>query len=329
MYKPKYSVILPNYLSPKDRFADYGGVNKSSTELINVCGKQGAFHGVEMIFSDDEPSINPRNMKAIQSALIQNGLSLAGIIANTYSGEFKKGSLSSPDPKVRRTAIDLVKRTIDIAAELCCPYVGQWPGQDGWDFYFEVDYQKAYEWWVEGMQILADYNPEIKLGIEPKPYEPRSFSLVDTSAKVLMMLKDINRSNVGLTLDIGHSIYGHESMAEAVALAQMDNRLFHLHMNDNYGDMDWDMPFGSVHLQGYIELFYWLMRTNYNGYLSVDIFAYRTGPAETIFEGQMWMQAIFELIEKTGMEELDQLIVNGDGIDSQRFLRELIFGKRS
>lgn len=326
MYQPKYSVILPNYLTSRDRFADYGGANKSSLELIDMCGKQGVFHGIEMIFGKDEPSINPSNIQTIKSALMDNELVLAGIIANTFSGEFKKGSLSCPDAKVRRSAIDQVKRTIDSAAEMKCPYVGQWPGQDGWDFYFEVDYQKAYDWWIEGMQILADHNPDIKLGIEPKPYEPRSFSLIDTNTKVLMMIKDIDRKNVGLTLDIGHSIYGHESMAEAVALAQKDQRLFHMHMNDNYGDMDWDMPFGSVHLLGLIELMYWLVRTNYQGYLSVDIFAYRTDPSATILTGQKWMESIFGLIEKVGLPRLDQLIMQGDGIRSLEFLRASIFG---
>jgi xylose isomerase len=60
-----------------------------------------------------------------------------------------------------------------------------------------------------------------------------------------------------LTLDIGHSLYGHESLAEAVALAQMDRRLFHLHLNDNYGGWT-GLPFASVHFIGLVEFFYWL-----------------------------------------------------------------------
>jgi hypothetical protein len=41
-----------------------------------------------------------------------------------------------------------------------------------------------------------------------------------------------------------------------VALAQMDGRLFHLHVNDNYGEMDWDMAYGSVHIIALVEFTY-------------------------------------------------------------------------
>ena len=91
---------------------------------------------------------------------------------------------------------------MDLAAELDCPYVGQWPGQDGWDYHFEADYQKMYACWVEAMQELADHNPNIKLGLEPKPYEPRAYSFIDTIPKTLLLIHDIDRENVGICLDI-------------------------------------------------------------------------------------------------------------------------------
>ena len=325
MFKPKFSVILPNYLTPLDRFTEYGGVKKSAIELIKICGKQGVFQGVEMLFDEGPTGINEGNKKEIKAALQDNGLELAGILPITWSDKFAKGSLSSPDAKVRKATVDLVKHAMDLAAELDCSYVGQWPGQDGWDFYFEVDYQKMYASWVSGMQELADYNPKLKLGIEPKPFEPRSYSFIDTTTKVLLMIKDIARKNVGMTLDIGHSLYGHESLAEAVALAQMDKRLFHLHLNDNYGEMDWDMPFGSVHFLGLVEFFYWLKRTNYQGWHSVDIFPYRTDPAETVLESQKWMAAIYQMIDKAGDEKLEELIKKSDGVTTMKFFRELLF----
>ena len=327
MSKPKYSVILPNYLNPHDRFATYGGEKKAATELIDMCGKQGAFQGVEIIFGESITSINQKNKKGIKAALEKNGLQLAGVLADTYYSEFAKGSLGSADAKTRGKAIDLVKQAMDIAAELNCSYVGQWPGQDGWDYYFEMDYQKMYENWVSGMRELADYNPKINLGLEPKPYEPRAYSFIDNNTKVLLMARDIDRKNVGLTLDIGHSMYGHESLAEAVALAQKEHRLFHLHINDNYGDVDGDMPFGSVHLLSLVEFFYWLKKTDYQGWHSVDIFPYRTNPAETVLESQKWMQAIYNLVDRAGMDNLANLTKKSDGVAMLKFFRELLLEK--
>jgi xylose isomerase len=327
MNKPNFSVILSNYNIPLDRFATYGEAPKSAVDLIKICGEQGIARGVEMLAGDGIAELNQGNYKEVKATLQTYGLELAAILPITWSGKLAKGSLSNPDPNLRRCAIDIVKRAMDLASEMGCSYVGQWPGQDGWDFYFEVNYQHAYEWWVAGMQELADYNPQIKLGIEPKPYEPRSYSFIDNNMKVLLLTRDIDRKNVGLTLDIGHSMYGHESIAEAVALAQMEEKLFHLHINDNYGEMDWDMPFGSVHFIGLIEFFYWLRRTNYQGWHSVDIFPYRTDPAETILESFRWMQAIYDLVEEAGMEKLGGLIQASDGVSTQRLFREMLFNR--
>jgi xylose isomerase len=129
-------------------------------------------------------------------------------------------------------------------------------------------------------------------------------------------------------LDIGHSLYGHESLAEVVALAQMrGKKLFHLHINDNYGEMDWDMIFGSINFLRHIEFIYWLMRTDYEGWHSVDIFPYRTKPADTILESMKWIETCYQFVEKAGMENLEGLINQSDGVAMSRFFRELMFGK--
>jgi xylose isomerase len=328
MAKPKLSVILPNYSTPHDRFSSYGGTKKDTIAMIQTCGKQGVAQGVELLMGDSSVCVNDGNKKAVRAAMKDNNLQTVAILPITYSEDFYKGSLGAADAKTRKNAIDLVKKAIDLAAELDCPYVGQWPGQDGWDYYFEVDYQKTYEWWVKGMQELADYNPKIRLGLEPKPFEPRSFSFIDTPAKVMMLARDIGRENVGLTLDIGHSLYGHENLAAVVALAQREKKLFHLHINDNYADSDGDMAFGSVHFLGSVEFVYWLVRTNYQGWHSVDIFPYRTDPAQTVLESLKWMQAMYDFVEKIGLEKLDALIKQGDGMAMMSFFREILFGAK-
>jgi xylose isomerase len=325
MAKPKLSVILPNYGIPADRFTSYGKDDKDIFAMIDICGKQGLAKGVELLLGDSTICINKKNMKDVSTALKNNNLLPIAILPITWGTDFVKGSLGNADPKTRRKAIDLVKSAMDMAAEMECPYVGQWPGQDGTDYYFDADYQKLYEWWVTGMQELADYNPKIKLGLEPKPFEPRAYSFIDKPVKTLLLMRDINRKNVGLTLDIGHSMFGHDNLGEVVALAQKDGKLFHLHMNDNYGEMDWDMAFGSVHFIGLVEFIYWLVRTKYEGWHSVDIFPYRTDPAATVLESLKWMQAMYDLVEKAGMKNLDALIEKRDGVAMLRFFRELLF----
>ena len=329
MTRPNISVILPNYNTPRDRFTTYPGTSKGAIDLIDIAGKQGAVGGIEMLATNGPLGLNDTNKKEIITALADNNLKMVAILPVTYGEDFPTGSLGAPDAKTRQAAIDMMKHTLDLAAETGCPYVGQWPGQDGWDYYFEVDYQKIYEWWVKGMQELADYNPQIRLGLEAKPFEPRSYSFISNTPKTLMLCEDIGRANVGVCLDIGHSLFGHENLGEAVALCQLKNRrLFHLHMNDNYGDMDGDMYFGSVHLLTFVELFYWLQKTGYEYWHSVDIFPFRTDPAGTVLESVRWMELISGLVEKAGLEKLNSLVARGNPLEASRFFRELLLGSK-
>lgn len=336
MTKNRYAAIVHNYNYPTDRFnKEYGikGANNLILDLIDVAGKQGLVKGLEFNMDESGPEqctgINNKNWKEVKSALDANGLEIIGIAPALWSGyDFAKGTLGAADAKVRKLALDMVKRALDLAAEVGSPYVNIWPGQDGYDYYFETNYQNAYEWWIEGMQTAADHNPDIKLGFEPKPFEPRSYSTVSTVAKSLLMIRDVDRKNVGLNIDVGHMLYAHENLGESVMLSQREgNKLFHLHMNDNYADADADMMFASVHFLAFLEMFYWLRKTDYSGWKSLDLFPYRTDPAASIGEGIRWMMAFDDMIDRIGMEKLDKLIQEGNPVENMALFRKMIFNQ--
>lgn len=336
--KHKYSVILNNYNKPSDRFltSGYGdpAQNRGVYELIDLAGKQGVVEGVEMLMDDAGEGgtwigISESNKNEIRAALDKYSLQLCSIIPNLWGHwRYAGGTLGARDSKIRQESIDLVKRAMDIAADVGCPYVGLWPGQDGYDYYLEANYPQLWEWWVQGVQEIADHNPDIRIGLEAKPTEPRAYSLISTNPKTLLMLRDIDRQNVGVCLDIGHSLYAHEDLGEVVALSHLNgDKLFHCHMNDNYNDSDLDMIFGSVHTIEFIEFFYWLRRTNYARWLSIDLFAYRTDPAQSVAEGVRWMQAFDDFIDNVGMDKLDLLLAEGNPVVTTSFFREQLLGR--
>ena len=333
----KYSVILNNYNKPSDRFltSGYGPAEgaKSLFELIELAGKQGVIEGLELLMDEAGEGgtwigINSKNKREVKSALDDNGLELCSIIPNLWGHHaLAKGTLGASSEATRRSSIDLCKRAMDIAAEVGCPYIGLWPGHDGFDYYFEADYQALWSRWVEGVQEIADHNPNIKVGLEPKPDEPRAYSFISSVPKALLLIEDIGRDNVGICLDIGHSLYGHENLSEVIAQSQMrGDKLFHMHMNDNYNASDLDMIFGSVHTLEFIEMFYWLRRTGYAGFMSIDLFAYRTDPATSVVEGVKWMKAFDRFVGDIGVERLTRLIESEDSVAATAFLRERLLG---
>ena len=334
MPQHKYSVILNNYQRPSDRFMAGGYAAEPDTrttlDLIELAGRQGLAQGLELI-AVEEPAaigIGSFNQREVRAALEANGLALAGVMANLWGSPWQQhGTLGAADAGTRRRSIDLCKRAMDIAAASNCAYVGLWPGHDGADYYFEVDYQRMWAWWVEGVRELADYNPAIRIGLEPKPMEPRAFSIINSAAKALLLIQDVGRPNVGVCLDIGHSLYSAENVAEAVVMLQgRDNRLFHLHMNDNYNTADLDMIFGSVHTLEFIEMFYWLRRTGYAHYMSVDLFAYRTDATRSVEQALRWMMAFDAFVDRVGMAQLEALIAEADPTAATAYFRGQLLG---
>jgi sugar phosphate isomerase/epimerase len=327
MPERKFATILGIYGKPADRFMGVG--YKASApdlyERLKIAGQQDLIRGVELIEGQDD-DVNRQNYKQVRQAVQDNGLVVCSLNPNLWGErQWGRGSLGSRKAAIRQQAIERVKAAMDLAAELDCPAVGIWPGQDGYDYVFEEDYEQMYDRWVSAVQECADYNPAIKLALEYKPYEPRTHSTIDTAPKTLLMINDIERPNVGMVLDVGHALVQHENLGDVVHLAQRRKKLFHLHLNDNYADWDWDMNFASVRLFEFIEMLYWLKRTGYDGWYSIDIFAYRTDGPASVYESLAWLEALLSFVEQNGPQTFTGLIEQNNPIATSQFFRRALF----
>jgi xylose isomerase len=99
--------------------------------------------------------------------------------------------------------------------------------------------------------------------------------------------------------------------------------LFHMHFNDNHGSWDDDMIVGSVHSTCYIELMFWLKKTGYKGWLSMDQYPYREDAIDAISESILWIKK-YEQIVNQHYDDLDTLIKLNDAVETSRFLRRIL-----
>jgi xylose isomerase len=139
---------------------------------------------------------------------------------------------------------------------------------------------------------------------------------------VLLLLQGMD--NVGVLLDIGHSLAAGENFAEAAALLSSFGKLDYLHLNDNYRSWDDDMIFGSVHLVESLEFIYWLQRLNYKGWLTLDIFPYREDGVRAATQCRDWIQALFHAVERIGLEAFGGVIQRGDACEAIDFVRRAL-----
>lgn len=320
--KNKYSIILGNLGNTCDRFCSSYKDNLSSEEMLASAVKNiPDIEGIELVGTWD---IREDNVKDMKKRLSDYGLSCVSIIPDTFTEkEFGKGSITNPQEHIRRKAIDYLKKMSDIALEIDCKTLNLWLGQDGYDYLLTANYDQEREWLKEATQKLATEYPTLKFALEYKPKEPRNFCYHARMADTILAAKETNCSNVGVTIDTGHSFFGGENVADSVVLAKRaGDMLFHMHFNDNYGSWDDDMIAGSVHSIVYIELLFWLKKTDYKGWFSMDQYPYRENAVDAVSESILWLKRYQDIVDEN-YETIGTLINANDAVATSRFLRSV------
>ena len=323
--KIRFSTVISNFGNQSDRFISSGYKdNKSLEEMFHDASKISDLSGLELVGTWH---INEENLGLVKELKNKYGFKIPIIVIDTFSQKrWGKGSFNSGDPEIRKQAIAEVKKYMDICPELDCNMIDIWPGQDGYDYSFQADFIRDWEYMIEGISECADHRNDIKIGIEYKPKEPRTHCYVSSIGKTLNLINKIGKDNVGVVLDVGHALYAYENMAESAALCSLfGDKLFHLHLNDNYRYWDDDMMVGSVHIIEYLELIYWLKRIKYNGWFSLDIFPYREDGIGSARESINWIKEMMKAINSIENTEIEKVIKEGNAIKSSELLRKMVF----
>jgi xylose isomerase len=318
----KYAVILGNLGNTRDRFCPGYKENAPAMEMLKRAAKIPQVSGIELVGNWD---IRPANATEMRAALGDLGLRCVSIIPDLFGDKlFARGSFSSSDAAIRRRAMDHVRAMCDAAAELGCPLINLWPGQDGYDYLLTADYESERAWLCESVAEIAGLYRHLRFALEYKPKEPRTHSYLARMADTLLLARETAAANVGVTIDTGHAFVGGEVVGEAIVLAKRaGGRLFHMHFNDNHLTTDDDMIVGSVHTVAYLEMLYWLERCGYEGWLSMDQYPYREDAAGAIGESILWLEQFGALLDRN-RKEIDNLVRRQDAIATSRFLRSVL-----
>jgi len=325
MINKKYSIILGNLGNTCDRFLSSGYKEQPvKEEMFKMAASIPHASGMELVGSWD---ITKDNCGRVKDLLSKTGMKCASIIPDHFSQRiWGKGAFTSRDPKVRNQAVVHTKEMIDAAVELGCDLINIWPGQDGYDYPLQGNFDEAYQWFLEGIQECADYKPEVRIALEFKPKEPRNYCYLARSADTLLMALDTERDNVGVTIDTGHAMAAGENVAEAIYRLMSRDKLFHMHFNDNYRSWDDDMIVGSIHHVEYIEMLYWLRKLGFDGWYSMDQYPYREDGKTAISESIENIVALEKVIDSFGEEEIGKIISRGKAVEGTAAVRKMLFG---
>jgi len=325
----RYSVILGNLGNTCDRFLSSGYKDKlPKEEMVRQAAAIPGIEGLELVGTWD---ITEDNATQMEGLLQDHKLECVSIIPDLFSQRrWGSGSFAAKDAEIRRQALEETRTAARIARQIRCPLLNLWLGQDGYDYPLQSHYQRERIWLMEGIRTVAAEFPDLKFALEYKMMEPRTHSFHARAADTLLMAQETGLVNVGVCIDVGHSLMAHENVAEAAVMLQhYGNRLFHMHFNDNYRGWDDDMIVGSIHLVEYLELLFWLKESGYTGWYSMDQYPYRENGQAAVRESVAFLREIEARLNEKNSAELRDLIAVGDATQTTRWMRELIFGSTS
>jgi xylose isomerase len=307
-----------------DRYATVAyGPPVSVLQAIDRAGQVGDLVALDINYPFDEGI----TVDQVRAALERNGLRCHAITPASYSRKFQKGALTNPDSHLRGEAIELYKRAIGIARELGAKYVKFWPGQDGYDYPFQADYELLWRYSVEGVREVASSAPEMQFGIECKFKEPRTHMFFSNVANTLLAIHAMGVDNVGIVFDSGHSFLAKETPAEAVQLAARHGCLTSVEVNDNWRDWDDDMAVGSVHLIETLEFLLALRTIGWDEVILLDQFPFREDPVAAARESIRTVRQLDALLDRLDLKTLKAVQERQDALAAQRLVLDLFLNR--
>ncbi|KHT18504.1 sugar phosphate isomerase/epimerase family protein [Pectobacterium brasiliense] len=318
---PKFGAGLWHFANYIDRYAVDGyGPALSTIDQIKAAKEVGELSYVDLPY----PFTPGVTLSEVKDALKYAGLKAIGITPEIYLQKWSRGAFTNPDPAARAAAFELMHESAGIVRELGANYVKVWPGQDGWDYPFQVSHKNLWKLAVDGMRDLAGANPDVKFAIEYKPREPRVKMTWDSAARTLLGIEDIGLDNVGVLLDFGHALYGGESPADSAQLIIDRGRLFGMDVNDNLRGWDDDLVVGTVHMTEIFEFFYVLKINNWQGVWQLDQFPFRENHVEAAQLSIRFLKHIYRALDKLDIPALQAAQEAQNPLQAQRIVQDAL-----
>jgi len=309
----------------------------SFDEKLKYYGKLG-FDAVQ--FHDDDAVPDMENLSPAQirekAKSVRKKLEDYGLVAEFVAPRLWEhpstidGGYTSNNPKERAHAIERSKRAADIADEIGADLMVLWLAREGTYLRESKNIVKSAGYLMEAVNAILDYNPKIRIAIEPKPNEPMDLAYIPTMGHALslgMASKDPKR--VGVLMESAHSILAGLDPSDEIGYAMYFGKLWSIHLNDQNGaKFDQDRSFASVDLRRAFNQVRILDENRYweVGMVGLDVKAIRTQPAEIATKHlsnslEMFLRLVelsrsldrnklASLIEARDYEEIDIFILN-------------------
>ncbi len=224
----KFSAGIWFFAKPFGRFHEKYGEDLTIEQRLDIAASL-ADYGLAGMEAHYPNEISEDNVDLWKKFTADTGIKLITIIPLLFwDKQFEWGSLSNPLPGPRQAALDRTKAAFKLNKELDTDFAVVWPGIDGYENPFGVDFASMRARFAEGLAEAMDAAPGVRVAFEPKPYEPRGRILYGTTPEGVLLGRQVEellstKENRKLLDDghklccmnpgIGHGLMGFEDLA--------------------------------------------------------------------------------------------------------------------
>ncbi len=279
------------------------------------------FTHVDFNYPEHVAGISPEEMRQVLDGcqLEANGVALR------FRGDlYLNGELGNADPNKAQAALDLCRKACDYCRVIGGRVVTIWLGFDGFDYSFQINYAKVWEQQRRAFQQICDYAPDLQVSIEYKPFEERSYAFIDSFGTVFAMIEDVDRPNIGATLDFCHMLMKHDNPAMAADILGAQGRLFGIHLNDGYGRKDDGLMVATANLTKTLEFLYYVKKHGYGNAIYFDTFPIRERGVEEAERNVRMLTRLDQIVDELGVAALDGIVAQNDGLNCSDIVLKVI-----
>ncbi len=251
------------------------------------------FEGIQFHDDDVVPDIDNKTHAQIiaRAKTVKEQIDNHGLVAEVIAPRLWESSLTidgaftSNSENERQYAIDRSKRCVDIANEIDCKNFVLWLAREGTYIRETKSSADSVGKILDSINVLLEYDSEIRILIEPKPNEPMDIAYIPTIGHAIgLAYASQDPDRVGGLIESAHAILAGLEPSDEMGYALYHKKLWSVHLNDQNGlKFDQDKAFGSANIRRAFNQVRILEENGYgkNGeFVGLDVKVMRTQPRE-------------------------------------------------
>lgn len=264
-----------------DRFTSSYKEGIPVLDRIRMAGSMRGVKGIELHYPYE---MDENSFDEVRKCARDQGLKILTVIPGLFNEQrFKDGALISYDKAIRKEAVERIKTSMQMNAELAKAGEGgefaiYWPAADGITYSFQAYHSERRKMMLDGLVEALQSAPG-NIVIEHKPSDPAVKTYNGTTAETILLCRDIisaigesNKDRIGINPEMAHLLMADASLGEEVSRILDEGLLRHTHWNTiRRKGADTDMMVGTDNWLESMEVFFWLDEYKYNHWLGLDL----------------------------------------------------------